>query len=129
MTVRKPDNLEKWLFFLSLAQAVCLSVCALHTVSSFVYQTYSVYLYDYIPDFLMLVFSLPHLAAMFSRCFFLPYLCFAGALGLTVFCGIQIFRSRTRPPVAWILCFLLLLFVSSLGILSVEHMFAVVMSV
>lgn len=129
MTVRKPDNLEKWLFFLSLAQAVCLSVCALHTVSSFVYQTYSVYLYDYIPDFLMLVFSLPHLAAMFSRCFFLPYLCFAGALGLTVFCGIQIFRSRTRPPVAWILCFLLLLFVSSLGILSVEHIFAVVMSV
>ena len=129
MTVRKPESPEKWLFFLSLAQAVCLSACALNTVSSFVYQTYSVYLYDYIPDFLMFVFSLPHLAAMFSRCFYLPYLCFAGALGLTVFCGIQIFRSRTRPPVAWILCFLLLLFVSSLGILSVEHMFAVVMSV
>ena len=129
MTVRKPDDLEKWLFFLSLAQAVCLSVCALHTVSSFVYQTYSVYLYDYIPDFLMLVFSLPHLAAMFSRCFFLPYLCFAGALGLTVFCGIQIFRSRTRPHMGWVLSLVFLLLISAFGIFSVESMFTMLMSV
>lgn len=129
MAVRKPDNLEKWLFFLSLAQAVCLSVCALNTVSSFVYQTCSVYLYDYIPDFFMFVLALPHLAAMFSRCFYFPYLCFAGTLVLTVFCCIRRFRSRTRPHMGWVLCFVLLLLISIFGIFSVERMFTMLMSV
>ena len=129
MTVRKPESPEKWLFFLSLAQAVCLSVCALNTVSSFVYQTYSVYLYDYIPDFLIFVFAIPHLAAMISRCFYFPYLCFAGIFGLTVFCGIRIFRSKTRPPMGWILCLVFLLLISAVGIFSVERMFAMLMSV
>ena len=129
MAVQKPDSLEKWLFFLWLAQAVCLAVCAFCTVAICVDQHLQIDLYQYVPTFLIFVFALPHFAAMLSRCFYLPYLCFAGLLALTVICGGRRFRSRTRPPVGWILCFLLFLFVSILGMLSVEHMFAVVMSV
>lgn len=129
METRKPDGLEKLLLLLSLMQAVCLTACAFCTAAIYVYQSFQIDLYEYVPEFLIFVFAIPHLAAMLSRCFYLPYLCFAGILALTVFCGMRRFQSRTRPSVGWILCFLLLLFVSSLGIFSVEHMFAILMSV
>ena len=78
---------------------------------------------------LIFIFAIPHLAAMISRCFYFPYLCFAGLFGLTVFCGIRIFRSKTRPPMGWILCLVFLLLISAVGIFSVERMFAMLMSV